>query len=479
MNETLAIVDLETTGMSPLYSRIIEIGILRVVDGEVQRTFSSLVNPDCYIHPMIEQLTGISNRDVEDAPSFSSIAREVSNVLSGALFVAHNARFDYGFLKAEFGRTGREFSPRCLCTMKLSRRLFPQHRHHDLSSLIDRHGLLCPDRHRALGDARAVYEFLRRVEQDEDPGRVTEAIRHVMKEKRLPVQIDRAMLADLPDRPGVYLFYGPQNELLYVGKSRNIRGRVQGHFSGDDRSAKGMELCRQIHRIETRTTAGELGALLLESSLIKELHPIYNRMSRSTRRLILARKSLTREGYLAVTLEKTEHIASDTASNILAVFKSQRQAEEFLRDAAKEHRLCHRLTGLETKRGPCFGYQIHTCDGACVGEEPALRYNMRVEAAFSGRKVKAWPFKGPILVAEQTPDGETGEAFLVDNWCLVGTGRYADGAEHFDRRPSQRFDYDTYKILFRFISERSHGRMIRNVPEEMIRPTEGAPHEQL
>jgi DNA polymerase III subunit epsilon len=479
MNEPLAIVDVETTGMSALYGRIIEIGILRVENGKVKRTFSSLVNPDCYIHPMIEQLTGISNRDVEDAPSFSAIAREVSKVLAGAVFVAHNARFDYGFLKAEFARTGREFSPRCLCTMRLSRRLFPQHRHHDLNSLIDRHGITCPDRHRALGDARAVYEFLRCVEEKEDSDRVAEAIRHVMKEKKLPVQLDRAMLADLPDTSGVYLFYGPQNELLYVGKSKNIRGRVQGHFAGDDRSAKGMEMCRQVHRIETRTTAGELGALLLESSLIKELHPIYNRMSRSTRRLILARKSTTREGYLAVALEKTEQIASDTAASILAVFKSQRQAEEFLRDAAKEHRLCHKLIGLESKRGPCFGYQIHTCDGACIGEEPALRYNMRVEAAFSGRKVKAWPYKGPILVAEQTPDGETGEAFLVDNWCLIGSGRFADGAEHFDRRPSQRFDYDTYKILFRFINERSHGRMIRNVPEEMVYPTECAPHEQL
>ncbi len=468
MNEPLAIVDLETTGMSALYSRIIEIGILRVEGGKVRKTYSTLVNPDCYIHPMIEQLTGISNRDVENAPSFSSIARDVSRVLDGAVFVAHNARFDYGFLKAEFARTGREFSPRCLCTMKLSRKLYPEHRHHDLSSLIDRHGLTCPERHRALGDAQAVLAFLHCVEHKEDPDRVAEAIRHVMKEKRLPVDVDRAMLAGLPESPGVYLFYGPQNELLYVGKSKNIRGRVQGHFAGDDRTARGMEMCRQVHRIETRTTSGELGALLLESSLIKELHPIYNRMSRSTRRVILARKSLTREGYLAVRLEKTEIIESATASNILALFKSQRQAEEFLRDAAREHHLCHRLIGLESGRGPCFGYQIHTCEGACVGEEPALLYNMRVEAAFSGRKVKAWPFKGAIVLQEQAPDGESGEAFLVDNWCLVGSGRFGDGTEQFDMRPSQRFDYDTYKILLRFIGERSHARLIRNVSGEAM-----------
>ncbi len=472
MNESLAVVDLETTGMSALYGRIIEIGILRIENGTVTKTYSTLVNPDCYIHPTIEQLTGISSRDVAQAPSFASIARDVSKLLAGAVFVAHNARFDYGFLKAEFSRTGREFSPRCLCTMKLSRRLFPQHRHHDLSSLIERHGLSCPDRHRALGDAQAVYEFLRHVERKEDPGRLADAIREVMKEKRLPAQIDRETLAKLPDVPGVYMFFGRQNELLYVGKSKNIRGRVQGHFAGDDRTAKGLEMCRQVHRIETRTTAGELGALLLESRMIKELHPIYNRMSRSTRMVILARKSLTREGYLAVKLEKTDAIESEHASGILAVFKSQRQAEEFLRDAAREHRLCHRFIGLESSRGPCFGYQIHTCDGACVGEEPPLRYNLRVEAAFARRKVRTWPFPGAIMVEERTADGEGGEAFVIDNWCLVGSGRYAEGAESFDRIAVQRFDYDTYKILLRFVSDRAHVRMIRKAPEQLLMHTD-------
>jgi DNA polymerase III subunit epsilon len=464
MKEPLAIVDLETTGMSALYGRIIEIGILRVEGGKVKRTFSSLVDPDCYIHPMIEQLTGISNRDVENAPSFSSIAAEVAKLLSGAIFVAHNASFDYGFLKAEFARTGRDFSPHVLCSMRLSRRLYPQHRHHDLSSLIERHGITCTDRHRALGDARAVYEFLRLVEEEEDPERFDEAVRHVMKQKKLPVQVDRAMLADLPEVPGVYLFYGQKNELLYVGKSKNIRSRVLGHFSGDDRTARGLEMCRQVNRIESRRTAGELGALLLESRLIKELHPIYNRASRSTRCLILARRTFTREGYLSVAIEKTDTIEASSAGDILAVFKSQRQVEEFLRAAAKEHRLCYKYIGLENKRGPCFGYHIHTCDGACVGEESPLQHNLRVEAAFAGRKVKAWPFRGPILIEERAPDGESSDAFLVDNWCLVGSGRSGDGGELFDRNPSQRFDYDTYKILLRFVMDRGHERMIRKVP---------------
>jgi DNA polymerase III subunit epsilon len=468
MNEPLAIVDLETTGMSALYSRVIEIGILRIEGGGIRKTFSSLVNPDCYIHPMIEQLTGISNLDVERAPSFSSIAGEVAKLLSGAVFVAHNARFDFGFLKAEFARTGREFSPRCLCTMKLSRKLYPQHKHHDLSSIIERHAIFCPDRHRALGDARAVYEFLKCVESDEDPKRVDEAVRHVMKEKKLPVPVDRAMLSELPETPGVYLFYGQHDELLYVGKSKNIRGRVMGHFAGDDRSAKSLEMCRQIHRIESRTTAGELGALLLESALIKDLHPIYNRMSRSTRCLYLARRHFTRDGYLAVNLEKTDTIESDSAGDILAVFKSQRQAQDFLRNAAKDHRLCHKFIGLESPRGPCFGYQIHSCAGACVGEEPPLSYNTRVESAFAGRKVKSWPFRGPVLVEEQSLDDGAREAFVVDNWCLIGTGRYEEGGERFDRGQSQRFDYDTYKILLRFISDRAHQRMLRVIPADRM-----------
>ena len=463
MNEPMAIVDLETTGTSATYGRIIEIGIIRVERGKVQRVYESLVNPECYIHPMIEQLTGISNRDVVGAPVFSEISRDVAKLLEGAVFVAHNARFDEGFLKQEFARVGRTFTPRSLCTMKLSRRLFPEHRRHDLGSIIERYQLECPARHRALGDARAVLAFLEYLRDHEPEERLSGAYKHVVKDMRLPPHIDRADVKKIPDCCGVYLFYGAKDELLYVGKSKTIRTRVLSHFSADTRSAKEMELSRCVVRIETRPTPGELGALLLESSLIKDLRPIYNVMSRRTRRVLLARGSTTAQGYTSVKLEETESIGADDSGTILAVFKSRKQAEEFLHTAIQEHDLCSKLLGLERSKGACFAYHLHQCHGACVGEEPAGAYNHRVDAAFSRRRVVAWPFKGTIAIKELDPAGGDTEVFFVDNWCLVGSARSGGDMELVQRSKAVRFDYDTYKILLRYLTQPSNRRNIMPV----------------
>ncbi len=172
MIDPMVIVDLETTGTSAAYARILEVGILRVEGDTIVGSYESLIDPECYIHPAIEQLTGIRQGDVTGAPVFSEASREIARMLEGAVFVAHNASFDYGFLRNEFARVGRDFRARCLCTMRLSRRLFPEHRRHDLGSIIERYGLDCPARHRALGDARAVFGFLTHVRRDVEPCRL-------------------------------------------------------------------------------------------------------------------------------------------------------------------------------------------------------------------------------------------------------------------------------------------------------------------
>ena len=157
----LAIVDLETTGAHPAWDRVTEIAVLEVAHGEVVSEWSTLVNPGTSIPPAIQALTGITNAMVADAPAFEDFAAGLYERLEGRVFVAHNVRFDYGFLRHAFERAGLRFQVRTLCTVKLSRRLYPEHARHNLDSLIDRHHLQCESRHRALGDARAVWQFLR------------------------------------------------------------------------------------------------------------------------------------------------------------------------------------------------------------------------------------------------------------------------------------------------------------------------------
>lgn len=161
--------DIETTGGSPHYSRVTEIGAVRVEDGHVVSTFEQLVNPEQPIPPFITRLTGITDEDVWGAPTFSAVAANLESFLSGAIFIAHNVNFDYSFLCMEFDRLQQKLSVDRFCTARLSRKLYPQHRRHNLDSILSRHNILVTNRHRALDDAKALYEFFRLAHEEHGP----------------------------------------------------------------------------------------------------------------------------------------------------------------------------------------------------------------------------------------------------------------------------------------------------------------------
>ena len=464
MREPFAIVDVETTGTSAAYHRVIEIAIVRVERGKIVRRFSTLVNPERYVSPVIEQITGIRNADLEGAPRFAAIAKEVHRLLDGAVFVAHNARFDHSFVKEEFARLGRRFSARCLCTVKLSRALHPEHHRHDLSSIIERHEIACTQRHRAMGDVMAVHSFLELMRGEVEKKKWEDLIARLLRTRTLPAQMDRGAIDELPTGPGVYLFYGAGGEVLYVGKSLNIRDRVLDHF-GNDRE---QGLCQQVVRVEARETAGELGALLLELQLIKTLHPVYNRVSRSTKPLIVAWQEVSAEGYFRVALTSGEAVPPAEAHRVMAVFKYKAQANRFLQESAKEYHLCHKLLGLDTSRGACFQYQLHRCPGACIGEEPPEAHNERFELAFERRRVHAWPFRGPIAITERAPGDKGGELFLVDQWCLLSGHRVTELGHLPLFTAGPWFDYDSYKVLSNYVRNPRHRKTIREISREQL-----------
>ena len=266
----------------------------------------------------------------------------------------------------------------------------------------------------------------------------------------------------LPDTPGVYLFYGTLGELLYVGKSKTIRTRVRSHFSAPEEKW----LCRRIRRIETRGTPGELGALLLESQLIKELRPMFNVAARRRRRIIIARKVEDKRGYAGIDLEAVEYLKFEDGSPIMAIFKHRTQAKEYLKLIARKHRLCPKLLGLEAARTYCFSYHLGYCQGACMGEEDVRQYNDRFEMAFEERRVKAWPYDGGVLVEERSETTGERELFLLDNWCLVASYRLTGSGLTEHIRGNHRFDYDSYKILLSFLSSAEHAHFLRCLPRE-------------
>jgi DNA polymerase-3 subunit epsilon len=275
--EPLVFVDLETTGGSLGVHRITEIGVVEVGPSGVTQ-WSSLVNPQQPIPFFIQQLTGISDSMVRDAPTFDVIAQGLLARLEGRLFVAHNARFDHGFLRSEFKRAGIKFQPDVLCTVQLSRAIYPAERRHGLDALIERHALVPFARHRALADADLLWQFWQHLHSTHAVDILRGHIDQVTRRFRLAGDIDEDTIERIPAGCGVYVFYGENDVPLYVGRSVRLRQRVRAHLSGVKRSAKEQRLAELVRRVEWTATGGEIGAMLEEGRSIARLAPAHNRV---------------------------------------------------------------------------------------------------------------------------------------------------------------------------------------------------------
>lgn len=460
-------VDVETTGGSAHYDRIIEVGIVRVENGKVVRTYNSCINPNTYLSPFITEITGITASELETAPLFEAVAHELIELMDGCIFVAHNARFDYGFLKNEFKRLDIQFNPKQICSVKLSKLLFPQFTHHNLDSIIERFHIPCKRRHRAYDDAYVIWQFFQAIYRTLPEETLKSVFSTLLKQPSLPAHLPVDTLESLPELPGVYIFYGDSPNPLYIGKSVNIKERVLSHFNSDYSSAKEMNICQQATRIESIPTAGELGALLLESSLIKQLQPMYNRMLRNTRKLTVVKKSEDKEGYMTVSIEEVNQIEIGDLEEIFGIFKSRKQAKDFLSHLVKDYQLCERRLNLEKTKGSCFSHKLGICKGACIGKENRVRYNMRFTEAFVKYRIKQWPFKGPVVIGEEDKEREMSDQFILDKWCLIDKVRSQTTVEsqHYSL-DSISFDYDTYKILVRYVFDKKHTHSIRTLSHD-------------
>jgi len=447
--QPLAIVDVETTGADPASDRVTEIAVLEANGFALTGQWSTLVNPGTPVPGAIQALTGITQEMVDRAPRFAEFAGELYERLAGRVFVAHNARFDYGFLRREFERAGIKYLAKTLCTVRLSRRLYPGEGGHDLDSLIERHGLECEIRHRALPDAAAVWQFLRIAAEEHGEEVFGVAARQVARQPTLPPHVERAAIDAIPEAPGVYLFYQDDGKRqgaapLYIGKSRAMRSRVLQHFIAT------ASWTPRVRRIEWQRTAGELGALLREAELVKELDPLYNRQLRRPGQLC----GFAFDGK-RLRLAGADEIDAETLPFVYGLWRSRRAALQALRAAADEHRLCLQTLGFDVKRqGSCLRHQMGRCAGVCAGKENIHVHHARVATALARLKSADWPHRGPLGVVEEDESRDATEVHVLDRWCYLGTARCdTEVAELLEaRRP--RFDYDHYRILSRHLGKR-------------------------
>jgi DNA polymerase-3 subunit epsilon len=457
----LAFVDVETTGSSPTRERVTEIGLVCVdIDGESTRIdeWSTLVNPGVPIPPEIEWLTGITNEMVRRAPTFEQVAQQLIDRLDGAVFVAHNARFDYGFLRAEFARAGLAFHAKTLCTVRLSRALYPDRAPHTLDALIDRFGIAGEQRHRALGDARVLWRLLQTWCARHSPAEIESAVQAVLRHPSLPPHLPPDALDALPHAPGVYLFYGLNEHPIYIGKSVDVRTRVASHFNDEHRTSRDLRLSQEIHRLEWEETAGEFGALLRESELVKTRLPAHNVALRRRENQVVMELDERQRPVLSPALDFD--LARLGAS--YGPFSSRASARQFLAHLATEHTLCLKTLGLEGGRrataddgAPCFNRQLNRCAGACVGEESRDTHAARLRDALAPWLMPAWPYRGAVALAERNDGCFREDWHVFDRWCWLGTVKTQEAALSLAASTPRIFEADAARLAIRALSPES------------------------
>jgi DNA polymerase-3 subunit epsilon len=447
------LLDLETTGGDPVNDRITEIAAVRFEQGLEVARWSSLVNPGVNVSAFIERLTGISNAMVADAPQFSEVAADLLALLDDAVLVAHNVRFDHGFLLNEFARIGIDLRVKTLCTVRLSRLLYPQFKSHGLDAIMQRHGLSTQARHRAMGDVMLMHSWLALAQDEKGLDCLqSHAASLLQGSAALPPLLETPM-THVPQGPGVYIFYGEGNLPLYVGKSVKLRNRVMSHFQAASRNAREMRIAQEIRRIEWIETAGELGALLLEARLIKEQQPVHNRQLRRERNLCAWRLEPQPNSRPLLVLVQGDDLVPEQFGALYGPYRSKNQAQSHLRELADAHGLCLQAMGLESGKVRCFAHQIGRCKGVCCGEEAPERHLLRLQMALVSRRLQAWPFAGKVGLREHHADSERTDIHVFDQWCHLATVQSEEDLQDtlHSRAGPLAFDLDTYRLALKHL----------------------------
>lgn len=400
-----AIIDVETTGTSASFGKITEIAIVLHNGVTVTETYNTLINPECNIPWNITRITGITNEMVAGAPKFCEVAKKIVEMTAGRIFVAHNAMFDYSFIKEEFKRLGYDYKRKTICTVKLGRKLLPGHPSYSLGNICTDLGIQITDRHRALGDTLATAKLFEILLAQNN---LLESSLFVQQTYPLPLE----KMAAIPGKTGVYYFYDVQGSIIYVGKSKDIHQRVLTHFS-NSQTKKAIQMRDKIADVSWEITGSELVALLLESSEIKKHKPLYNRSQRRSAFNYGLFSFEDTDGYIHLKINKIEGEEIP-----LTTFHFQQEGLEYLHNLADKYALCKKLCHLDNGPGECFQSQLHHCQGACTGIESAENYNMRVI-----KSVHALQYRSPnFLVIDQGRSNEEQAIIKIENGRYVGFG---------------------------------------------------------
>ena len=441
-----AILDIETTGGQFNEEGITEIAIYKFDGHEIVDQFISLVNPEIPIQPFVVKLTGINNAMLSSAPKFFEVAKRIIEMTSDCVVVAHNADFDYRILRTEFRRLGYDFNVKTLCTVELSKRLMPEQPSHSLGKLVRALGIPMADRHRASGDAMATVKLFKMLlDKDLSKEIVAAHIKFEIQKGIAPKLMD--ILESLPSRTGVYYIHNEQGKLVYIGKSRNIKKRINQHFTGTTTKCKKIQ--SDVYTVTYDETGSELIALLKESEEIKVNKPMYNRAQRKSVFQFALYAEKDEKGYLNLKLQKADGRKKEITS-----FTSIYEAKNALFRITSHYHLCQKYTGLYITKKECFQYKIKECDGACVGTILPEEYNERVQEFIDKNSFET---DSMILVDRGRNSGEH-SAVLIENGIYKGYAFY-----------DLNYQINQIEILKNILIPMQNNRDTRNIIQAYIR----------
>ena len=380
-----SVVDVETTGLAADEGRMIEFAAYKVHNGKIIDQYSTLLNPGQHIPNFIRNMTGISNEMVYRAPQFKDVSVQIARFLEGSVFVAHNSQFDYSFVKSEMNRARLDFDMPQLCTRKLSSRIFPQLPRKALDQVCHHLGIRISGRHRAYGDARATAHLLIELLEYVREKHEVVSLDELLKFQNIPHRVDRhrnqnvfkAAMKAAPNAPGVYRVYNSDDDIIYVGKAKNLKLRMASYLTENARdAAKVRKMIGQARRLEWESTASELSAFLAELQLIRRHQPRFNSQLVNPRRFPFIKLTTERKfERLDLVYELAE------VGRYYGPFESSFIAEQVLFAADKYFKLVKCESDFAEPFDPCLYFYIDRCAAPCRGDVSTETYNAEVEAA--------------------------------------------------------------------------------------------------
>ncbi|MCF7567926.1 GIY-YIG nuclease family protein [Sabulilitoribacter arenilitoris] len=441
-----AILDIETTGGKYNEEGITEIAIYKYDGHEVVDQFISLINPEREIQPFVVNLTGINSGMLRHAPKFYEVAKRIVEITEDCIVVAHNAKFDNRILKTEFKRLGFEFERKTLCTVELAKNLIPGQTSYSLGKLVRALGIPVTDRHRASGDALATVKLFKMLlDKDTEKNIIQQSIRLNPKRQLDPRHID--IIEEMPSATGIYYIHKANGEIIYIGKSNNIKKRINQHFTNTNQKSKKIQ--QQVVAVTYEVTGSELVALLKESEGIKRNKPVFNRALR--RNIFTHALYSFKDGNNYINL-KIDVV--DGRKKPITTFSNRQSGKSFITKAVEEYNLCQKLTGLYKTKTSCFNYEIKACNGACIEIESPEIYNMRVETLINKNSYKN---KNMVIIDKGRAIDER-SAILIENGVFKGLGYF-----------NLNYQINNFEILKSIITPMTNNRDTQHIIQNFLR----------